>query len=269
MFLLVRELPPDMGKYGHCQKSNWCDNTTTDPSLSLPQTTSIYKLMASLAYKWLYVNGCTMDSRDSSGIQPLQPCNTLTRLSDRLRHLLAFFPASLTSVSTCPYVCKLNICPCLVPPHSPSCFPCFPPVPVCPLFHSQTYWADFICTDSPFESVAVASRAVILVSSGAAFGESENFRSVTPLTEIHTAHIRLAFHIFSPSVQPQYLVTLHLVSLQFFVSDTCNWRSVLYVLAFLFPCCISVHLLVFGHVSASCSSPFCKFQIFASVMPVT
>jgi hypothetical protein len=134
---------PNIAKNGQLPvKSNRCKSIditiTTNRSSSLLQTTSVYKLMAGLAYKWSYANGCTMDSRDSSGIQPLRPPNTLTRLSDRLRHLFAFFLTSSTSVSTCPYAYKLHICPCLVPPRSPLRFPAhFPPVPVRPLFLSQ------------------------------------------------------------------------------------------------------------------------------------
>ena len=63
----------------------------------------------------------------------------------------------------------------------------------------------------------------------------------------------------SPSVQPQYLVVLHLVSLHFFEFDTCDWQSILNMLAFSSPPHASVRLLVFNSVIESCSSPFCKF----------
>jgi len=192
-----------IAKIGHCQLSQIGASPsitltiTTDRPLSSLQTTSVYKLMAGLAYKWSYVNGCTMDSRDSSGIQPLRPPNTLTRLSDKLRHILAFSLTSSTSVSTCTHAYKLYICRCFVPSLSPLPLPRFPPVRVSSLFHSPMCRADFICTGSPFESVVVAFRVVVSVFSIAVLGESEKFRSVTLLTEIHPARVSFLYPSFS------------------------------------------------------------------------
>src|ERR1700734_956580 len=52
-------------------------------------------------------------------------------------------------------------------------------------------------TGSPFESVVVVFRAIISAFSSVAFGESENFRSVTLLTEIHPAHVSFLYLSFS------------------------------------------------------------------------
>ena len=86
--------------------------------------------MASLAYEWSYATAGCMVTRDPSELRPLHPLDNLTRLSDRLRQYLAFYPASSTSSTsllTCLYAYKLELRPCLLPPHSPP----RSPVPVC------------------------------------------------------------------------------------------------------------------------------------------
>lgn len=106
--------------------------------LTIPlANTSVYKLMAGLAYEWSYATAGHMDTRDPSESRPLHPLNNLTRLSDRLRKLLAFLPAPSapsTSLSTYFYAYKLELRPCLLPPH----FLLRSPLPVCsPLFFSN------------------------------------------------------------------------------------------------------------------------------------